>query len=466
MNNAPEQIVLEEIAPEQDELRTDAERTATAQNANRPRRGARLVRSVLTLMTGTLLAQVIGFGVTPLLTRLYDPADFGALGLLNAFAMLFVGVAALRFDMAIVVPPRERESANVLALSVIALLGTTALTLLIVALAREPVARWLGAPGLGDWLWLAPLIVFASGATNILSYWCTRKKEFRRISIANVLAAGASAGGKIAAASFGALGLIAGQIAGQMVAPLVLVWQVLRRDGAILRDSVSAEGIRSAAREHADFPVFQAPMTILNSVAQNLPVYFLGMFFGTREVGHWSLTVLVLSTPVFLISNAVRHVLFQRSSELYNAQKNLARLVWRSTLALAAVGIVPAIAGSLLSPWIFETLLGAEWEAAGDLARWAVFWQLTVLVGTPATAVFPVLRLHRVVFVWQACGIVLCGAALAAGGATGDPRTAVALYSGTMAALNVVLAVLVAQAAARSHRAARTPASDGGTAAG
>ena len=41
-------------------------------------------RNVLTLMTGTTIAQAIPIGISPILTRIYSPEDFGLFALFLA----------------------------------------------------------------------------------------------------------------------------------------------------------------------------------------------------------------------------------------------------------------------------------------------------------------------------------------------------------------------------------------------
>ena len=46
-------------------------------------------RNVLTLMTGTTIAQAIPIAISPILTRIYSPEDFGLLALfLAVFSIL------------------------------------------------------------------------------------------------------------------------------------------------------------------------------------------------------------------------------------------------------------------------------------------------------------------------------------------------------------------------------------------
>lgn len=404
----------------------------------------KLLRSMATLVSGTLLAQAISLGITPVLSRIYAPEDFGALGLLNSTSMLLVGVAALRYDMAIVLPRDPARAADVTRLSLLTVAATGTLALVAVALARGPIARSLGFESLAEWLWMAPVIVITTAGYNVLNYWCTRQQRFRRLSIASVVSAAASAGGKAAAGlgGAGAAGLVGGQVAGQLVAGLVLAAQVWVEDGKTLLRGGSWPALRAAAREYADFPAYQAPMTLLNGLAQHLPVYVLGALFGTEPVGHWALTVALVSAPVFLVTNAVRQVLFQRASEMVHAGQPIGPLVARWSAGLLALAAIPSALGAWACPWLFTVVLGAAWEPAGHFARFVVPWQLTVLGSIPAVAVFPVLRAQRVVFAWQVLGLGVSAGALVLGARAGA-GVSVAGYCGAMAALNLVLIALV-----------------------
>lgn len=403
-----------------------------------------LLRHIATLMTGTLIAQAISVLATPLLSRLFTPEDFGVLGLVTGVSMIGAGIAALRYDMAIVLPKEEAEAVNVLLISLTSIAVATAIATLLVLFLRHPLASLFGSPELADWLWAVPPILALTALFNALNFWCTRQKKFRRLSVASVVASLSSMLGKAAGglASLGPTGLVGGQLGGQVLATLALAVPVLRDDLGAIRRHASAKKMRVALKEHDEFPKYQAPLTLLNQSVRYLPVYLLAGFFGPREVGYWSLTVLVVSTPVFLVAGAARRVLYQRSSELRQEGHDLGPMYRRTALGLLALGALPATAGVAFGPWIFELVLGAEWTEAGEYARYVSIWQLTVLASVPAVATFPVIKAQRLVLVWQVVGIVVSAGALGIGALQG-PRIGAAGYSLAVAAMNVALIALV-----------------------
>ncbi len=59
-------------------------------------------RNVLTLITGTSIAQAIPIAISPILTRLYTPEDFGVLALYIAIFSIISVIATLRYEFGVV----------------------------------------------------------------------------------------------------------------------------------------------------------------------------------------------------------------------------------------------------------------------------------------------------------------------------------------------------------------------------
>lgn len=396
------------------------------------------------LAGGTLAAQLIALAATPLLGRVFTPAEFGVLGIVNAVALPIVAVAALRYDMAIVLPKDDARAADVAALATLACIGTAALTLGAVAVARVPIAELVGAPSLAGWLWICPVVVLVGGLHGVASLWATRRKAFRPMSEAAVLASTVTVGGQGAAglAGAGAGGLIWGAVAGRLLGIARLLFRA--ELGAAWR-AVSLAGVKEGAREYDDFPRLQLPAGLLNHVTQHLPVYGLGLFFGGDEVGQWTFAVMILSAPVHLLSGAVRQVALQDASERLHRGEALGRPLARTTGALALLGLVPTAIGVAIAPVAFVAILGDAWVEAGEHARWILVWQLTVLINAPTAAVYPVLRLNRMILLWQIGSFLLAAGALWLGRAA--PSELALAYCAAMSLSNLAIAALVHRAA-------------------
>lgn len=80
---------------------------------------SKFAKNVLTLMTGTGVAQIIPLAISPLLTRLYSPNEFAIFAMYSAILAIFSVIACFRFEIAIPIPKEEKEAFELVLLAVI-----------------------------------------------------------------------------------------------------------------------------------------------------------------------------------------------------------------------------------------------------------------------------------------------------------------------------------------------------------
>src|SRR6185437_3936168 len=96
-----------------------------------PAAGSSFAGNVTIMLAGTVAGQTISVLLSPVLTRLFTPAQFGNLSVYNSALTLFATVASLGYELAIPICLAERDCANLLMLCGIALAMTTGLAGLI-----------------------------------------------------------------------------------------------------------------------------------------------------------------------------------------------------------------------------------------------------------------------------------------------------------------------------------------------
>src|SRR5439155_20814770 len=146
-------------------------------------------RSVLTLMTGTTIANLIPVLLSPVLTRLYAPAEFGLFAVYGRIAALLAVLATGRYEMAIVLPAEDDDAFHLLGLSLLVVgLMIVVATVAVIAF-HSPLLGILRSPGLSSWLYLLPLGVLLAGAIQALTVWLNRKRAYPRIAQSRILQA-------------------------------------------------------------------------------------------------------------------------------------------------------------------------------------------------------------------------------------------------------------------------------------
>ena len=138
-------------------------------------------KNVLTLVTGTTIAQAIPIAISPILTRIYTPEDFGVLALFISITTILGTIANGRYELAIVLPKRDNNALELTALSIIITMGFSLLLVILVILFHDSLLSYLNNDRFSFWLYLIPLSVLLFSLFNILNYYHTRKKEYKTI---------------------------------------------------------------------------------------------------------------------------------------------------------------------------------------------------------------------------------------------------------------------------------------------
>jgi len=90
------------------------------------------VRNVLTLTSGTALAQLIPLILAPFLSRIYDPEDFGRLALYLAIVQILGAISSGRYELAIMLPKKEKEGVQITLLSIVITIAVSLVSLIVV----------------------------------------------------------------------------------------------------------------------------------------------------------------------------------------------------------------------------------------------------------------------------------------------------------------------------------------------
>ncbi len=329
-----------------------------------PRGG--FARNAVTLMAGTTLAQAIPVGVSPILTRLYSPEDFGHLALYTTVVSLISVAAAGRYELAIMRPRAEEDAAQLVRLSVCVALAVSLVLLGIVALTSGRIAALLGVPGIEPWLYLVPVSVLLVGMYQAFNYWLNRQRQYREMARNRVIQSATTASSNVAMglAGFGTGGLILGSILGQGLTTALIARGFLSRPRH--RTGATMRGVAKTYRAH---PTFLMPSHLIGAGNGSIPVFFITAVFGSTPTGYFSLASRLMGLPTSLISTAIGDVLRQRATELYHRQGEFRSLWLKTFWHIAGLGLVPFAIFAALAPAVFEIVFGGPWRVAGEYAR-------------------------------------------------------------------------------------------------
>lgn len=409
-------------------------------------RRSEFVRNVLVVMSGTAIAQVVGFALSPIISRLFSPADFGVFGSFNSVASIVAAGVTLDYCQAIMLP-KERDDAFHLFLA--ACLATVAVSFLCLT-------TCLVIPGTINGLmktsgaWAPALLVLATlvaGLNASCQAWCVRAKAFKHTAFSQVVRSGSSNTLQLGfgALKVGAPGLIVSSVLADVLASLNL-FRVVQRDLQTLRSSLHWERVKELAKEYRDFPKYSASQNVINALSSGLPVLLLTHYYGIAVGGAYAFGMRILNVPMAFVLRALRQVLLQKASETLHHGQPLSPLYVKAALGLFAMAAVPASVLIIWSPPIFTWIFGAEWHVAGEFARWLVLWMVFAFCNLPAVLFSRLIRVQRMVLIYDLDLLAIRTIALVLGGLYLTADQTILVFSLVGAVMNFVLILLVGYA--------------------
>jgi O-antigen/teichoic acid export membrane protein len=351
----------------------------------------RFLRRLALLSGGTLVGHGIVVLVSPLLTRLYTPEEFGLLGVFTALSGILGSSIALRYDFAVPVVAADDEATDLVA---VAQAATVSLTL-----GLGLVVWWLGpwladltnTPRLSSVLWLLPLALLLWGGSLPLTLWSIRGDAYRRVAFNKTLrflTQGVAQVG-LGLLGSGGPGLVLGLVLGYLVSLGHFLLALPATARARLR-AVRPARLGELAARHWRYPAFSCSSGLLQSATRFLPTILMAALYGPMVAGWFALAERMLDLPVALLSNTASAVYL---GELRGLDSAARRRLFRRTagrfLLLGGLGMAPLL---VAGPGLFALVFGEPWRTAGMMAQYLVAVQLARFVVIPISQTLNVLQ--------------------------------------------------------------------------
>lgn len=353
------------------------------------------VKNVLIIATGAAGAQLIGMLMSPIITRLYGPEAFGVMGTFSSMLTLIIPIAALTYPIAIVLPKSDEKAKSIMKLSFVITLIVSSVSFLIILVFINKLASLFNLNDVKYLLYLIPLAIFFSGTMEIIEQWLIRTKQFTvnaKVKISQSLIMNFTKTGIGFIHPTAAVLVILTALNDGSKAFMMYMFSDKKKFSKNEKEEYSKKDL---AAEYKDFPLYRAPESFFSKLSQSLPVLMLTAFFGPASAGFYSIGRTVLSMPSRLIANSVGDVFYPRISEAANNKEDVTKLIQKATLALAGIGIIPFGIIVLFGPPIFSFVFGAEWETAGEYARWIALWSFSNFINKPSVKTLPVLNAQK-----------------------------------------------------------------------
>lgn len=323
------------------------------------------------LVSGTVVAQVIPVASMPLLTRIFDPQDFGAFSLFVGISSIIIVAASLRFELAI---PQAKEvliAERIFVLCILIVLVLSCVLYLSFTFAEHQLFSILNlnrevAPNFFNFL--VPTFL-CSGIMQICIARSIRLSDFSGVAMGKIVV---STGYIVCQLLFGILlvpgALLFGYASGQLLGCIYL----LLRSSEWLKSfgrKASFVGIRNSAIEYKNLPIYSAPGAMIDAFCSTLPLLVVSSVYGLTTAGMFGMAFRILGIPASMFSLSLSQIIFQKVASNDGLKpRYISSLLTKSILGLALIIIPFGVLMFFYGPDLFSLALGDEWRLSGEYA--------------------------------------------------------------------------------------------------
>ena len=262
-------------------------------------------RSVLTLVTGTVIAQTITIAASPVLSRLYSPEEFGYFAVIASIVGVLAIAASGRYEQAIMLPENDQDAWEITLVA----LSLTIFFSIFVSLIVYVIYTFQVLSGIPrNLLSVVPVGVFLYAMIQIFICFANRNRKYKHMSQNRIAQAAISVSSQVSLVllkpDVGALGLLGGMLAGYIFSTIFLACKINIFDNvSTYKLSLSWASLQKQALRYRDFFCFSMPNAVANSASRQVPNILLASMFGPMVTGHYSLGYRLVSAPLALLGN-------------------------------------------------------------------------------------------------------------------------------------------------------------------
>ena len=361
----------------------------------------KFVRQITTLMTGATLANITPILVTPILSRLYTPVDFGIMALFISLTTIFGSIANGRFELAIVLPREHRAALTVTLLAMLLALGLGIFMLPTAAIFNRVLTDFLRNESISFWLYFLPISIFLFGVTNPLNYLHIREENYRTVASAKITRALTLAliqltGGFL---GWGGSGLILGFLGASLMESSVLLFQA--RTAFKTFRAIRFTELREQMKRYIRFPKYSVPGALSNTMSTYLVDLLIPAFFSTVLLGYYALINRILGLPLKMIGNSISQVYFQKAAEEKNETGNSSATFRRTMFLLLGVALPLFILIFFFIEDLFGIVFGPDWTIAGKYAKLLLPLFFIRFVVSPISVTCSIYEKQGFALIWQ-----------------------------------------------------------------
>ena len=346
-----------------------------------------LLKNTLRLSSASIITYSLPLIITPILSRLYTPSDYGEWSVFSSYITILGVMVTGGYEYAIIKSKKNVDIYNLIAVCLVFSLITIFFLSLLLVFSK--IFDWSYINNLPA-KWFVIIYLFLTAIQGILINFANRKEKYNSIAVGDVSSGFAQGSLRIVFALLPIKlnGLIFGTLVARVYECLYYLLKLKDNFFRYFFKSLSIKRMKTLAIEYKKFPLYDAPSSLLTFASFNLPVLILAAVFSKADVGCYSMVLQILLLPMSFIGSAMGKVYYRQISFLKDETE--LQTISKSVLKISTIiAFFPIVFFTFGGDFILHLFLGKQWHLAGVLALCLSLWSFPSIILYP---LFPVYR--------------------------------------------------------------------------
>ncbi|MFD9628587.1 oligosaccharide flippase family protein [Peribacillus muralis] len=366
------------------------------------------MNKLLVLLTGNSLAQLIIFASSPILTRIYKPADFGVFATYSSLLAILMSFASLCLEKAI---PLEKNHKNTVHLMYISMFALAIVCFLNLGLGFFDLSLFrlygIETTIMNDVLLSCGL--FFAGVYQVMSYWMLKEDKYKGITHSKLLQSISNVISQFSLISINhvtpGIGLIAGDMIGRGIS-LAYIWRFFLKQ--MHWPKVEFRRMRYLLKKYEKFAKYSTWSTFLSSLSLQIIFLLLMRLYGPEVTGHFSMAIKTVGLPISLLGASISTVFYSEVSKSIKDEPGRVLHLYKSIITKTAMIGLPSIALlAVMAPSLFSFVFGDAWRVSGQYVTLMSFMFLAQVNIMPVSQILFLVNKQKTQLVWEISRLLL-----------------------------------------------------------
>ena len=350
-------------------------------------------KNILKLLTTISFAQLIPLIITPLLTQYFSAEEFGLYGLYISICSILGVIAAGRYDLAIMLPKKNKDAINIVAIGFFLSIASSFLFLIILTVFKNTLFEITRSELFIKYYFFIPISILIISFNQIFMVWFNRQKNYSLIGDQNLLK---STSNSFSSLFLGiksiSLGMIIGNIISLFITVSFNIYDFLKSSNTSL---INRRDIVKNFKKYIIFLKYSTISNLFNSLSSIGLTLLIAIFFGTKIAGFYFLAERIISIPISIVTNSVSQVYFQKASTLfYSNKKELFELTVNVQKKIFYILFPFLFIISVFGGYIFS-IFGNEWIESGLILKYFAIFILFKNLYSPISTIGDILKKQK-----------------------------------------------------------------------